>query len=144
VDTQKNVPESPINSFLSQIGSHLREEKDAEVGKSCGTCGETFRDFQKSGRLGCPQCYFAFEQELGSILRRVQGSQVHVGRGPRARSGTLTRAENRVLELRKLLEEAVGREEFERAATLRDEIRGLERGNAEGGDLPDGSRRDSD
>jgi protein arginine kinase activator len=142
VGEKKNVPESPINNFLSQIGSHLKDEKETGDGKSCDTCGATFAQFQKSGRLGCPQCYFAFEQELGNILRRVQGSQVHVGRGPRARSGALTSEESRILELKKLLEESVRREEFERAAMLRDEIRGLERQDAEGGEPPDGPRSD--
>jgi len=128
ISNQESLAESPLNNFISQIGSHLKEEKDQTGGKSCENCGSTFKEFQGSGRLGCPQCYFAFEQELGNLLRRIQGSQVHVGKGPRRRASGLSSKENRLMELRKLLEDSVRDEEYERAAMLRDEIRGLESG----------------
>ncbi len=126
ISNQETLSESPLNNFISQIGSHLKEEKDQEDSKACGSCGSTFKEFQGSGRLGCPQCYFEFEQELGNLLRRIQGSQVHVGKGPRSGASGLSSEESRLLELRKLLEESVRDEEFETAAMLRDEIRALE------------------
>lgn len=126
VGSQTNLSDSPLNIFISQSDDQVSEEKDKVAEKACESCGSTYKEFQESRRLGCPQCYFTFEQELGSLLRRVQGSQVHVGKGPREKRTNLTTTESRLKELRKLLEESVRQEEFERAAMLRDEIRVLE------------------
>jgi len=126
VSGQSNVPESPVNIFISQSESKLREDKDKVEEKACSLCGSTYSEFQESRRLGCPQCYFTFEQELGGLLRRIQGSQVHVGKGPHEKATRLSTRDSRIKELRKLLEESVQKEEFERAAMLRDKIRGLE------------------
>lgn len=120
------LPDSPLNNFISQIGSQISENKEEGVLKTCEACGATLHELQKTGKLGCPQCYFSFEQEIGNFLRRIQGSQVHVGRGMRNRALKMTGKENRLIELRRLLEESVQKEEYERAAMLRDEIRVLE------------------
>jgi protein arginine kinase activator len=138
VGGQTHLSDSPLNIFISQSDDPVSEEKEKVAEKACDSCGSTYREFQESRRLGCPQCYFTFEQELGSLLRRVQGSQVHVGKGPREQRANLSTKESRLKELRKLLEESVRKEEFERAAMLRDEIRGLEveqiPGSVEGGE----------
>jgi protein arginine kinase activator len=135
---QVKLSAKPLNNFISHIGSQLQEEKEKSGGsaeeKTCPSCGSTFKEFQETGKLGCPRCYFTFEQELGILLRRIQGSQVHVGKGPRRRKAGLSTHENRLLELRKLLEESVSNEEYERAAILRDEIRTLEETNGSEGE----------
>ena len=79
----------------------------------------------ESGRLGCPVCYTVFSAELAVPLRILHGRVSHVGRvsaGYKARKET----ERRLLELRERLRSAVSAEEYEQAAALRDEIRGLE------------------
>jgi protein arginine kinase activator len=126
VNGKDNLHDSPLNNFISEIGSHLEEEKDQTGGKACGSCGSSFKEIKESGKLGCPQCYFTYEQELGSLLRRIQGSQVHVGKRLRSPGSKLSSKESRLVELRKMLEESVHKEEFEKAAMLRDEIHGLE------------------
>jgi protein-arginine kinase activator protein McsA len=49
-----------------------------------------------------------------------------VGKRLRTHGGKLSSKESRLVELRKMLEESVHKEEFEKAAMLRDEIHGLE------------------
>ena len=39
----------------------------------CTTCGKAFSDYEKTGRLGCGDCYKIFEKELESVLRRIHG-----------------------------------------------------------------------
>ena len=126
VGSPSNLSDSPLNIFISQGGDQAAEERQKSEEKACGMCGSTYNEFQESRRLGCPQCYFTFEQELGSLLRRIQGSQVHVGKGPRDVATNLSTKESRLKELRRLLQESVRKEEYERAAMLRDEIRSLE------------------
>ena len=77
-------------------------------------------------RLGCAHCYGAFEQSLRELLRRVHGSTKHEGWRYQARDPELvTRAET-LRDLRDKLQRAVSGEAFETAASLRDQIRGLE------------------
>lgn len=91
----------------------------------CAFCGTSQKDFRASGRLGCAHCYGAFAESLRDLLRRVHGSAKHVGR--RYEPPSPTAAPLRSIEsLRDQLREAVAHEDFERAAALRDEIRGLE------------------
>ncbi len=95
---------------------------DADV---CPQCGLSYAEFRRTGRLGCGECYGAFEEELLPLLRRIHGGTEHVGGFP---PGQEERIESR-RELRRLrteLAQAVRREDYERAAELRDAIRGLE------------------
>jgi protein arginine kinase activator len=90
----------------------------------CRICGLLYSTFRQTGRLGCPQCYVAFEKQLKPLLRRVHGAVRHTGKSPAGDDAHATRRK----ELRRLQEEmerAVDKEEFERAAALRDEIRSL-------------------
>ena len=113
---------------------------------TCPECGMTFAQFRQGGLLGCAACYSAFEERLGPMLERAQeGASHHVGKYPRRlfsrpRGAGQPDAERtlreerarRVADLRRLLEQAVHAENYERAARIRDEIRML--------DEPGGSR----
>jgi protein arginine kinase activator len=46
----------------------------------CPTCGFQYSDFKRIGRLGCPDCYDAFDSQLVSVLRHVHGSTQHTGK----------------------------------------------------------------
>jgi len=77
----------------------------------CENCGFTESKFTQVGKLGCPECYQVFENKLDHVLRRVGG----------------TLGIRKEIEKFKLaLQEAVGREEYEKAAEIRDKIRSLE------------------
>ena len=96
-------------------------------GETCARCGGTFQDFRESGRLGCPDCYRAFEAPLRDLLRRLHGSTHHLGeryaeREPAAGRGV----DEQAAELREQLRLAVETENFELAAELRDRLRVLE------------------
>ena len=39
----------------------------------CTTCGKGFSDYEKTGRLGCSECYRVFEKQLETVLRRIHG-----------------------------------------------------------------------
>lgn len=90
--------------------------------KGCASCGLTLAQVRESGLVGCPACYRSFEQELGAIIERAQaGATVHVGRHPAHAANLVDRAALRN-RLARELREAVSREEFERAARLRDRL----------------------
>ncbi|HHY97950.1 MAG TPA: hypothetical protein GX509_04340 [Firmicutes bacterium] len=98
----------------------------APVARKCPTCGTDFGDFKRTGFLGCSDCYQQFQNRLEPILRRVHGSTRHVGKVP-ARTGGAVRIKKEIESLRKQLEAAIAREEYEKAAEIRDKIRELDR-----------------
>ena len=95
----------------------------------CQNCHLTYKDFKKIGRLGCSECYTYFRRYLNSLLKRIHGSQQHVGKAPAklAQAPKLKRKLPSLGELKEKLQKAILTEEFEEAARLRDAIRQLER-----------------
>jgi protein arginine kinase activator len=133
-----SVPEL-IEKYMqhaAQAGAKAGEQVKAAA---CPTCGTTYIEFRQTGLLGCPDCYRGFEQQLGPLLERAhEGGTHHVGKVPRraltggrgqgeggakAVLGDAAQRAGRIAALRKQLEEAVRAEQYERAATLRDELR---------------------
>lgn len=117
-----------FKDLLEQLGE---EEGVVDGGhpldsEACRGCGWSFGSFRQTGLLGCPRCYRSFEEPLKDILRRVHGSNEHIGKA--YRRVNLIVAEEEVDSLKEELEEAVELEDFERAAALRDRIQNLERG----------------
>ena len=47
---------------------------------TCDNCGYTFDDIVNTGKLGCGNCYDVFEAKLDPIIKKIQGSNQHVGR----------------------------------------------------------------
>jgi protein arginine kinase activator len=90
----------------------------------CPVCKTTFAEFRTSGRLGCANDYRAFEAELKPLLENIHGSTKHVGRTPQHMGEG---PNQQVLALRKELQKAVGDENYERAAQIRDEIERMDK-----------------
>jgi protein arginine kinase activator len=127
VESPGGVAKTPLGTFLAAMGKNLPETEPApRSGETCGRCGGTFQDFRESGRLGCPECYRAFEMPLRELLRRLQGSTHHVGERYAEHGATPQDGQARTAELREQLRVAVETENFELAAELRDRLRVLE------------------
>ncbi|MDR0649475.1 MAG: hypothetical protein LBF92_09100 [Synergistaceae bacterium] len=114
----------------------------------CASCGTKYAVFRKTGLLGCPACYEAFRVPLGARFQGEQGAESHwvsseafaglgvisdvaeTEEGPRARAERETNIER----LRHEIEDAVSREEYERAAELKNILTPLlcERGKNDG------------
>ena len=98
-----------------------------ESGRRCPQCGMTFDKFRAKGRLGCPKDYEVFEDLLLPVLRKAHaGRDAHVGRLPKGGADITSTVGDRLLQLRRDLQEAVGHERYEEAARIRDEIQSLE------------------
>ena len=124
IETTVSMPKHPLGDFLQAVQQQALELPGDAV--RCSYCGTSLRDFRASGRLGCAQCYGAFEQSLRDLLRRVHGSAKHVGRRYDVPNPALLERDAALGELRERLQQAIRSEEFETAATLRDQIRTLE------------------
>lgn len=101
----------------------------------CPDCGMTLPEFKAKGRFGCPKDYEIFSEHLDPLFERI-----HDAKPPQHR-GHLPDSDNKVAEsnvslrhtintLKHKLDQAVTNENYERAASLRDEILELEAENS--------------
>ena len=118
--------ENEWNSLLgSFFGGGLPSKTSAT---RCKSCGSSFSEIAKRGIVGCPDCYDTFYDELLPSIRKIHGNTQHNGKFP-ARAGKQLALVNELESLQEQLNEAVSRQEFEKAAQLRDRINSLKGGN---------------
>lgn len=113
-----------LADLLLGIGAAEEIEKGASAQK-CPVCGFTQTDFKKSGRLGCSACYAAFAEGLGALLKAMHKGTEHVGKLPQ-RAHREIEIGDRMRSLTEDLQKAVAEENYETAASLRDQIKQLE------------------
>jgi protein arginine kinase activator len=127
VESASSLGKTPVGTMLASMGKSLDPggALAAVVPTGpCPACGATLADFRESGRLGCAECYRAFEGPLRDVLRRVHGASRHIGErySPKGEPMPESPVET-VVQLREQLKHAVAAENFERAAELRDLLR---------------------
>lgn len=130
----------PID-FSSFFGSFLEDFQTPEFMPllndikqvQCKECGYTFDDIINTGRFGCQNCYITFEDRIDPILKRIQGSNRHVGRIGKIENKKIEKTsetKKELTEIEKLkekLKEVIKEENYEEAAKIRDEIKKLEK-----------------
>ena len=115
-----------IADLLAGMVDAMTQTDEERVGHvQCPRCGMAYSAFKETGRLGCAECYQAFQFQLRPLLRRIHGDTRHKGKSP-ARDGEGVSRSRQMQRLHDELQRAVEREEFERAASIRDDIRRLE------------------
>jgi protein arginine kinase activator len=127
VESPAGVTKTPLGTFLAAMGKGLPEmtpaPKSLEV---CARCGGSLKDFHETGRLGCPDCWRAFEAPLRDLLRRLHGSTHHLGERYAETVAAPVGGPTPAADLREQLRLAVETENFELAAEIRDRLRVLE------------------
>jgi len=105
----------------------------------CPACGFRWADFERTQRLGCAQCYTSHPRETDALIARAQPGMQHTGRRPpapgsvplqttllpeldAARPRRAPAAPPTLEQLQADLKAAVEREDYEKAARLRDQI----------------------
>lgn len=136
----------PMNfaDFLSEFFNGYENEmlpSFVRESSRCNTCDTHYDEFVQTGLLGCPECYESFSDRLDPLLKKLQGSVKHKGRGTNAtktkRENSVTKdkpkikkeekeeneKENIIGKLNKELKDAIKDERYEDAARIRDEIK---------------------
>lgn len=126
-------PTNPFEGFgadINQLFGTLFGVPTAKVTpkstKTCPTCGATWREITTCGKVLCADCYNTFREEIEPTLRSLHGAATHAGRAPLKQRASREK-DVKLSELRAALSKAIGEENFEEAATLRDRIRALEK-----------------
>lgn len=92
----------------------------------CEECGISYVEFRNQGLLGCPHDYEVFKEVLSRLVERTHdGATQHAGKVPRSLGGAPKKQQD-IRRLKRMLDEAVAGEDYERAAELRDRIQELE------------------
>jgi protein arginine kinase activator len=117
----------PVGFELADLLLGLGASKELEQAAGgtelkCPRCGFTQADFKKAGRLGCSECYKTFAEGLEGLLKTMHKGTRHIGKVPEALRQT-RELSDRLKQLQKKLTKAVEEENFEQAASLRDEIK---------------------
>lgn len=120
-----------INLLASVFDDTSLNPPTAGVETICPDCGASFADIAACGLVGCPNCYRTFYRQLLPTVKRIHGRTNHAGKIPQSSAPRLS-DESRVENLKRRMKRAVDAENFELAATLRDQIKELE-GDAQNG-----------
>lgn len=128
-------PKIPFYNLNELLGAFLNQPlaaggQDIEVG--CPNCKKSYNAIAKQGRVGCSECYLHFSAYLEPALRKIHGADLHRGKIPKQMGASL-RLSRELEDLKLKLRLAVEKEEYEKAAEIRDRIRELEKKVAKGG-----------
>lgn len=93
--------------------------------KICPSCGMSISELAKTSKLGCSKCYEFFDSYLEPVMKRIHGNTRHVGKLPENADETFKK-ERQLSSLKEELKAAVSREDYEKAAQLRDKIKEME------------------
>ena len=111
----------------------LGKKKDRPAGKTreghqtCTACTTSLQEIVDTGNVGCSVCYESFPAELEGLLEGIHIALTHRGKVPRLDDARV-RVRSDLQSKRALLKTALSMENYEEAASLRDEIRALEIG----------------
>lgn len=122
------------SGFGSLLSGFMGSAAPARQVTRCPGCGASFEDITRSGKIGCAECYHTFRGQLLPIIQRIHGTAQHKGKVPGSSALRVTDTNNKIVaveetpleEKKRLLNQAIETQDFERAAVLRDEIKELE------------------
>jgi protein arginine kinase activator len=112
--------------MAEQVLDHTLSVPENEVislgsSSECSTCGFGIGNYQKVGRLGCPECYDAFAREISERIPTLHKGGAHVGYIPAGLVATQAR-DAKLSDLKSRLSKAIDAENYEEAGRLRDEL----------------------
>ncbi|MDG2423025.1 MAG: UvrB/UvrC motif-containing protein [Phycisphaerales bacterium] len=120
--------QQPGNKLLSKISG---SGKPTVMAPRCPECGTSFAQVRQHSLIGCPACYDTFEEPLGRLIERAQaGATHHIGRGV-ANEDSQSKRQREERQLMQALATALSREQYERAAEIRDRISQLSQATPE-------------
>ncbi len=123
---ESGIVKIDLNNLLAGLASLSQEQDKKETPQACPGCGMTLEEFNKTGRLGCSQCYSTFEEPMMHLLNRIHGHTQHSGKRPGQITNPAFSKEDELDQLRVELVDAISEEAYEHAAELRDRIHLLE------------------
>ena len=137
---QLNLDKNDANKFLKNVMDFVEHEIKQHqttkfTKKPCPKCKASIEDIVKTGKLGCPNCWDWYAEELKNTIQLSHGTPhspkelKHTGKKPKNFKVPNEVHENIKMKLVKLkykMAQATEKENYEEAAQLRDIIQELE------------------
>lgn len=131
---EKGIEANNIKSTLSfnnikNLFTSLIPDKNAVSTKGtitkleCPFCNMTYTEFSSKGKFGCSKCYEVFKNEITPLIRRIHGSVQHLGKVPVNLGKEAIDKYTEIKDLKLQLMDSIKKEEYEKAAVLRDKIK---------------------
>ena len=97
----------------------------------CPVCKTSLRDFKATGKLGCPNCYEIFKEEISNIIKRIAPFETHKQETIKTMKTKMQKPskEEQIKMLREEMKQAVSEERYEDAAKIKKQITKLENAN---------------
>ena len=129
VECAKKLGFVDFSSMFSPIFTNIPKffgKLDEEV--KCKMCGYTFDDYTHTGMFGCPKCYDTFSDRLDEIFLKFHGKNRHIKLISEdvLNKSIILSQNDKILKLKEELKELVEKEEYEKAAIIRDKIKKIE------------------
>lgn len=115
---------SPVINFNSESPDLNKEKKPVDT--ACPVCATTLFNIKKTKRVGCPECYSVFKDNIKEIQKQNGSTGAYTGTLPPRLASFKSVLTDRMV-LRELLEDSLQKEEYEKAAFYRDYLTALER-----------------
>ncbi len=112
--------------FSSLFSSFFNDTEQKNTDEKCPLCSTSKAEFLKSGKIGCANCYVAFESTMSPLLKKIHSTTTHTGKVPGTCDEPNLKSKSKIDILKSQLKEAIEKEEYEKAARLRDEIKEME------------------
>ncbi|MBE6350640.1 MAG: DNA helicase UvrBC [Spirochaetaceae bacterium] len=130
LSTEGNKIEMSIGGLVTGLLHNTLEERLQRSRLVCKTCGRSLGDIKKTFRVGCPECYTVFKNEITELLKNYKNITLPFsGKLPKQILHFKSHITDRML-MQNLLEQAVEREDYEKAAYYRDQLKLLEKAEA--------------
>ena len=120
---------SLFDEMFSSFADMLSYDKIENI--VCPVCKTSLREFKSVGKLGCPNCYDMFREEISNVIKRIAPFEIHKQeemKNIKTKPQKLSKEEQIKL-LREEMKSAVAEERYEDAAKIKKQITKLESAN---------------
>lgn len=123
-----NQQNSLFDDLFSSFSNMLGFEKVENL--VCPVCKTNLKEFKTTGKLGCPNCYETFREEILKIVKRIAPKEKHNQDVVKVKPEKIKQTkEEKIAELREEMKQAVIEERYEDAAKIKKQITKLESAN---------------
>ena len=126
-----SAPTSIFDDMFSAFADFMPYEQVQDI--TCPVCKTTLREFKNTSKLGCPNCYDAFREEISNIIGRIAPYSTHkvesLTQTKENPSKKVETKEEKIKQLREDMALAVKEERYEDAGKIKKQIQRLESEN---------------
>lgn len=140
ISTNNEKIEMSLGNLLSGL---IDKQNLPTKNRVCEVCGQSLADIIKYKKAGCPECYTTFTTEISEAMQKEGIEGPYTGSMPNQLLHFRSPISDK-LRLQNKLDDAIAREDYEKAAVYRDRLRIIEKSgitdfidDLEGNDFPE-------